>query len=97
MLSVDPVGDETIAIEVSNALDAPIPPERLARLFEPFERGRKSHGLGLGLHIVSEIAKAHGGSVTATSDGRSIVFRLELPRGSDPARTLAASAAPGPT
>jgi signal transduction histidine kinase len=87
VLSVEPVSDEKIAINVSNSLEAAIPPERLARLFEPFERGNKSHGLGLGLHIVSEIAKAHGGGVSATSDGRSIAFRVELPRGIDAART----------
>lgn len=96
VLCVDVLGDEKIAIEISNALDAEIPSERLARLFEPFERGSKSAGLGLGLHIVTEIAKAHGGRVTATSNRRSISFRVELPRGLEPARAHDASAASGP-
>lgn len=79
-LRVEPSGEDMVALAVTNDLDAPIPAERLARLFEPFERGAKSAGLGLGLHIVSEIAKAHHGRASVTSDGRSICFRVELPR-----------------
>jgi sigma-B regulation protein RsbU (phosphoserine phosphatase) len=59
-----------------------IPPEKLDRLFQPFIRGDTSgakEGLGLGLFIASEIAKAHQGSLTATSiDGETrFVFRLD--------------------
>ncbi|TCR98651.1 PAS domain-containing sensor histidine kinase [Rhizobium sp. BK418] len=58
----------------------PIPPGALTRLFEPFTReaGDGKEGLGLGLYIASEIAKAHGGSLTAMSDEEKTVFRLEL-------------------
>jgi sigma-B regulation protein RsbU (phosphoserine phosphatase) len=45
-------------LSVSNTGDD-IPPEALARLFEPFSRGEVSsykQGLGLGLYIASEIA-----------------------------------------
>jgi signal transduction histidine kinase len=48
----------------------PIPPEELSTLFEAFKgpRTRRStEGLGLGLYIVKEIVRAHGGSVEVTS------------------------------
>lgn len=51
---------------------APIPEDARDVLFEPMVRG-EGHGsggrsVGLGLYIVSEIAKAHGGSVTLESN-----------------------------
>ena len=59
----------TLSIEVSNAGN-PIPERRLGRLFQPFERGSDTSqdGLGLGLYIASEIAKAHGGTLTVDFD-----------------------------
>ncbi|UUX95944.1 HAMP domain-containing sensor histidine kinase [Aquabacterium sp. J223] len=49
-----------------------IPPGQLGRLFEPYWRaGQPNHpseGLGLGLYICAEIAKAHGGRMAVTSD-----------------------------
>jgi signal transduction histidine kinase len=70
---------ESISIAVHNN-GKPIASERLARLFEPFQRGEDSPmGLGLGLFIVSEIARAHGGSVSVRStagDGTTFVIRL---------------------
>ena len=53
----------------------------MERLFEPFLRGdvRDSRqGLGLGLHIASQIARAHGGriDVTSTSDETRFVFSM---------------------
>lgn len=47
----------------------PIPAEVLPSLFEPFRGGRAPHsdGLGLGLWIVSEIARAHGAKVEVRS------------------------------
>lgn len=61
----------------------PIPAVALARLFQPFERGavRPSlQGLGLGLYISSQIAKAHGGALAATStpDETRFTFRMPL-------------------
>jgi PAS domain S-box-containing protein len=52
----------------------PIPPEQLAKMFEPFRRAEgksPSQNLGLGLYIVSEIVRAHGGHVQVTSDART--------------------------
>lgn len=60
-----------------------IPNEVLARIFQPFYRGgdkNKTKGLGLGLFIASEIARAHGGTLTASSDENSTCFTFELPQ-----------------
>jgi phosphoserine phosphatase RsbU/P len=69
---------------VANAGE-PIPATAMERLFEPFFRGdvRDSRqGLGLGLHIASQIAQAHGGriDVTSTADETRFVFRMLLAR-----------------
>jgi signal transduction histidine kinase len=60
-----------------------IPPETLARLFRPFERGAdplRAGGTGLGLSIVKAIVERHGGQVTAASDpGRGSRFGFRLP------------------
>lgn len=60
----------------------PIPPEKIASLFQPFTRGGTSGdsaGLGLGLYIASEIAKAHGGTLTVVSTLEGTRFTLAIP------------------
>ncbi|HEY1815488.1 MAG TPA: ATP-binding protein [Kofleriaceae bacterium] len=62
----------------------PIPPDQLATLFDPFQRGddargKNREGLGLGLFIASEIVRAHGGRLDARSSEQSTVFTVELP------------------
>lgn len=56
-----------------------------ARIFQPFERAvspNDASGLGLGLFISRQIAEAHGGSLTVTSQpGRGTTFSLRLPLG----------------
>lgn len=68
-------------LSVSNQGET-IPPETIERLFEPFVRGgdRSSQGLGLGLFIASEIAKAHSGVLTCQSNGET-VFSFTMPLG----------------
>jgi sigma-B regulation protein RsbU (phosphoserine phosphatase) len=50
---------------------AAIPPSLMPELFEPMTRGAETgsnrRSVGLGLYIVKEIAKAHGGQVSASS------------------------------
>jgi PAS domain S-box-containing protein len=74
---------EGLALEVWNQ-STPIAPELLSTLFEPFRQGgtRKSaSGLGLGLYIVSEVVKAHGGTVTVQSSAEAgTTFTVHLPR-----------------
>ncbi|HSD18845.1 MAG TPA: PAS domain-containing sensor histidine kinase [Anaeromyxobacter sp.] len=80
--------DEEVALKVENQ-GAPIAPELMAVMFEPFCRGSAlrdaSHarGLGLGLYIVREIVKAHGGAITVESTReRGTTFTVRLPRAS---------------
>ncbi len=60
--------DDRAVIEVSNSGPV-VPPDAVARLFQPFQRlgaNRTSDaGLGLGLSIVRAVADAHGATVSA--------------------------------
>ncbi len=72
--------EQRFELSVSNA-GKPIPPDVLNHLFEPFYRSgsvNSREGLGLGLYIAAEIAKAHGGtlSVTSTQEETCFVFRM---------------------
>ncbi len=70
-----------VVLEVENE-GSPIPPELAPHLFEPFRRGRNdSQGLGLGLFVVREIARAHGGRAAFRSEDRRTIFEVRLPRG----------------
>jgi sigma-B regulation protein RsbU (phosphoserine phosphatase) len=60
----------------------PIPEEILGQLFQPFFRGAarpSRNGLGLGLFIASEIAKAHGGRLEVASSAEATRFTLTMP------------------
>jgi signal transduction histidine kinase len=75
-------GDErTLLLRVSNE-GPPIPQDKIAHLFEPYFRGQsgRRNGLGLGLYIVSEIAKAHGGKVDVASSADRTAFTFTMPR-----------------
>jgi len=74
---------DSAVLEVQNPGPV-IPPEDLARLFEPFYRRREQEhtapGWGLGLAFVKRIAEGHGGRVEASSDaGGGTCFRIVLP------------------
>jgi sigma-B regulation protein RsbU (phosphoserine phosphatase) len=54
----------------------------MERLFQPFFRGEvrdSQQGLGLGLHIAAEIARAHGGTLTVKSTPEETRFTLRAP------------------
>jgi sigma-B regulation protein RsbU (phosphoserine phosphatase) len=72
---------DQLLIDVSNTGE-PIPAAVLDKLFHPFVRMSQTpqHGLGLGLYVASEIAKAHGGTLTATSakEETRFTFRMRL-------------------
>jgi signal transduction histidine kinase len=68
-------------ISIVNSGD-PISPEAMERLFQPFYRGdvgRSQQGLGLGLFIASEIAKAHDGTLKVDSSDKETRFTLQFP------------------
>ena len=70
-----------LEISVANG-GVPISPPAIKRLFQPFFRGEikpNREGLGLGLHIASEIAKAHGEKLTVTSDRTETRFTFTVP------------------
>ena len=65
-----------------------IPAEEIPLLFERFHRvenarGRTHEGSGIGLALVQELVKLHGGSVGAESEvGRGTMFTVSIPLGS---------------
>jgi signal transduction histidine kinase len=72
-----------LVLEVWNAGD-PIPADSIGKIFQPFWRrstASNREGLGLGLHICSQIVQAHGGSLSVAStreDGTRFTARLPL-------------------
>lgn len=88
-------GDGTVEASVETADDAVcisirdygkgIPEEERARIFEPFyridgSRSRSLGGSGLGLSIVWEIARLHGGTVSCTGGvPTGTVFTIKIP------------------
>lgn len=68
------------ALSVANG-GAPIPTEAQARLFQPyFRHGASAHGgLGLGLYIAAQIARAHGGTLGVTSTEAETRFTFMMP------------------
>jgi sigma-B regulation protein RsbU (phosphoserine phosphatase) len=70
-------------LSVTNAGD-PIPPSTAAQLFQPFYRGTTKgplEGLGLGLFIASEIARAHAGTLEVASAAGETRFTFRMPIG----------------
>jgi signal transduction histidine kinase len=76
--------ENDLVLEVWNAGE-PIPAESLAKIFEPFWRHSVSasrNGLGLGLHICSQIVRAHQGRISVKSTRESGTrFTVHLPLG----------------
>ena len=76
---------DSVRIRVTDTGEG-IAPEHLSHVFERFyrvdtARDRAHGGSGVGLAIVQAIVRAHGGSVTAASDGtgRGATFTVTLP------------------
>ncbi|NOK23501.1 GAF domain-containing sensor histidine kinase [Corallococcus carmarthensis] len=85
-IRVEARGDEReVVLAVTNA-GTPIPPALLPVLFEPMTRGTtegsERRSVGLGLFIVNQIVRAHGGEVEVVSTPETgTTFRVHLPRG----------------
>ncbi|HEU4534765.1 MAG TPA: HAMP domain-containing sensor histidine kinase, partial [Polyangiaceae bacterium] len=77
-------GDDPGRVELSVHNAGSIAPELLPELFNPFRSGGgargRSAGLGLGLYIVDQIVRGHGGRVNVRSDGEGVTFCVDLPR-----------------
>jgi two-component system sensor histidine kinase BaeS len=69
-----------------------IPPDELPHIFDRFFRGRAARpaGTGIGLTVVAELARAHGGTAEAASQpGQGTTFTIRLPAQSQtPAQPL---------
>ena len=79
-------GEEAdVRLEVTNS-GPPIDSAALGGIFDPLKRGVAEgeagdrESLGLGLYIVREIARAHGGEVEVRSEGIETTFAVHLPR-----------------
>lgn len=73
--------DGGFELTVTNS-GADIPEVEQQRLFEPYVRGTgrsDGEGLGLGLYIVAEIARAHGGAVSVDSADGLTTFTFRMP------------------
>jgi phosphoserine phosphatase RsbU/P len=73
--------DSRFLLSVSNGGE-PIPRDVCERLFQPFFRGEarpSRNGLGLGLFIASEVAKAHGGTLDVNSSCEETRFTFAMP------------------
>jgi signal transduction histidine kinase len=82
-LKLDGGHPDFVRIELHNG--GTIPPSILPHVFDPFRTTRhgrgKSGGLGLGLFIVREIVRAHGGTVDiASSEADGTTLSIQLPR-----------------
>ena len=84
-IHVRPVSARRLEVEFADR-GVGIPASALDRVFQRFQRlpqeaVRAAHGLGLGLAIVRNVARAHGGSVRAESEGegKGSRFVLTLP------------------
>lgn len=73
--------NEGLEISVAN-LGEPIAPDTVDHLFQPFSRASVEpgqEGLGLGLYIASEIARAHEGSLEVKSSTEETRFTFRIP------------------
>lgn len=73
--------DGTLRLAVTNQ-GSPIPEEVQPSLFLPFSRVAETaspQGLGLGLYIAAEIARAHGGRIDVESGEGGTTFALTMP------------------
>jgi PAS domain S-box-containing protein len=80
---VDGTDPDRVQVEVKN--QGVIPRDLIGRVFEPLggtdTRRAKAQGLGLGLFITEQIARAHGGAVSVqSSEELGTVFTVVLPR-----------------
>ena len=79
------LADDHVVLRVSNR-GPMIPRDLVPTLFEPFRQGGasttgRSPGLGLGLYIVDQIVRGHGGTIAVDSTPEGTTFCVRVPRG----------------
>jgi signal transduction histidine kinase len=86
-VTVELDGSERSSVRVRVHSAGSVPAESFPTLFEAFKRSPDrasaasgSTGLGLGLFIAREIARAHGGDIAARSAADCTTFEVSLPR-----------------
>lgn len=72
-----------LQIAVTNAVNEAVEPHVFAHIFEPFSprsARAKEGGLGLGLYIAAEIARAHDGNLEVDATNNEVCFSFTMPR-----------------
>jgi two-component system CheB/CheR fusion protein len=100
-LEVKVDGGEAVILVSDNGVG--MTPETISRIFDLYAQGpaaahRNNDGLGVGLALVRNIVKLHGGQVEAESEGlgKGSCFRVRLPLGIAPAAASSKQAAAAP-
>ena len=87
-VQIDGARENQVVLSVANLGE--VPAEVLPHMFDPFRAGASqpghAGGLGLGLYIVAQIVRAHGGDVAVQSAANRTRFAVTLPRRSDRVR-----------
>jgi signal transduction histidine kinase len=85
-VTVSVLGEKDVSISTRNLnREGPIPADVMRAMFDPFKRGvlaqnSRNHGVGLGLYIVDQILRPHGGRIEVSSVAELTTFTVHLPR-----------------
>jgi signal transduction histidine kinase len=85
---IDKAGERKfVQIEIKDT-GCGIPPENMAKIFEPFFSTKGQRGTGLGLSVIWGIIDNHNGTISVQSEiGKGTTFSIKLPQG-DPVRNI---------